>query len=123
VNLVPTQYWIDDASSKYQPNMCHPDNWAENQKVSYYCSKFEWNSNCEPFNAQNIARFEKGIKTCIQKVRRAGALGRHALQPGPFPASPAAAAKQPPAPAPPAPRPLPCTTPNPFRRTTCSTRC
>ncbi|GBF92700.1 hypothetical protein Rsub_05069 [Raphidocelis subcapitata] len=68
VNLVPTQYWIDDASAKYQPNVCHPDNWAENQKVSYYCSRFEWNSNCEPFNAQNIARFEKGIKGCIQKA-------------------------------------------------------
>jgi hypothetical protein len=30
---VPTQYWIDERAKKYQPGVCHPDNWAENQKV------------------------------------------------------------------------------------------
>jgi len=68
VNIVPTQYWIDERSRKYQQGVCHPDNWAENQRVDYYCSKQEWNSNCEPFSDYSIQRFEKGIKACIQKV-------------------------------------------------------
>ena len=33
VNIVPTQYWVDERSRKYQSGVCHPDNWAENQKA------------------------------------------------------------------------------------------
>lgn len=68
VNIVPTQYWYDDASAKFSPNTCNPDNWAENQKVDYYCNKWEWDSPCEPFNWDKIARFQKGFKDCLQKV-------------------------------------------------------
>ncbi|KAI8472826.1 MAG: hypothetical protein J3K34DRAFT_519379 [Monoraphidium minutum] len=68
VNIVPTQYWIDHSSNKYQPNTCHPENWAENQKVDYYCNKWEWDSPCEAFSWDKIARFEKGFKDCLQKA-------------------------------------------------------
>lgn len=69
VNLVPTQYWFDQSSTKYSANTCHPENWAENQKVDYFCNKWEWDSPCEAFTWDKVARFERGIKDCIQKVR------------------------------------------------------
>ena len=68
MNIVPTQYWVDERSKKYTPGMCHPDNWAENQKVDYYCNKWEWDSECVPFTQDKIDRFATGIKNCIQKV-------------------------------------------------------
>ena len=66
---MPTLYWIDERSFKYQSNTCHAENWAENQKVDYFCDKWEWDSSCEHFTWDRVQRFEKGIKACIQKVR------------------------------------------------------
>lgn len=36
--------------------------------MDYFCSKLEWNSNCDPFDQYRVERFSKGIKDCIQKV-------------------------------------------------------
>ena len=60
--------------------MCNPDNWAENQRVEYYCNKYEWDSPCEPFTPEKIAKFAKGFKDCLQKV---GGRGGWPLMPGP----------------------------------------
>ena len=70
VNIVPTHYWVDTSSSggKYAAGACHPDNWAEGQHVDYYCEKWEWDSACEPFTAERVARFAKGFKDCLQKA-------------------------------------------------------
>jgi hypothetical protein len=65
---VPTLYWYSPESAKYAPGVCHADNWAQNQKVDYYCDKWEWDSPCEPFDAMRVERFAKGIKDCIQKA-------------------------------------------------------
>jgi hypothetical protein len=40
--------------------------------VDYYCSKLEWNSNCEPFSDYSLQRFERGIQACIQKASQYG---------------------------------------------------
>jgi hypothetical protein len=68
VNLVPTLYWYSASMAKFKPDTCYPDNWALNTTVDYFCSKWEWDSACEPFTAATIARFAKGIKDCIQKA-------------------------------------------------------
>ncbi|GBF95536.1 hypothetical protein Rsub_08517 [Raphidocelis subcapitata] len=68
VNLVPTHYWIDDASNKFSAGGCYPDNWAEMQSVDYFCSRWEWDKPCEPFTKDTIARFAKGFKDCLQKA-------------------------------------------------------
>ena len=66
--MVPTHYWVSAASANFTPGICYPDNWAENQKVDYFCSRYEWDSRCEPFTPKTIARFSKGFKDCLQKA-------------------------------------------------------
>lgn len=68
VNIVPTLYWYDAASQKLQAGVCNAEAWAENQKVDYFCDKWEWDSPCEAFNQDKVQRFERGIKSCIQKA-------------------------------------------------------
>jgi hypothetical protein len=50
---------------------------AENQRPDYFCSRYEWDSPCQPFTKETIARFAKGFKACLQKV--GGHLRRHGL--------------------------------------------
>ncbi|GBF96701.1 hypothetical protein Rsub_09443 [Raphidocelis subcapitata] len=68
VQLVPTHYWVDGASSKLSPGGCYPENWRMAQKVDYYCSHYEWDKPCEAFTKDSVARFAAGFKACLQKA-------------------------------------------------------
>ena len=71
VALVPTAYWISSApSNKVKPGECYPDAWAHNQTVDYFCSRYEWDKDCEPFTTSTVQRFAAGFRQCLQKVRR-----------------------------------------------------
>jgi len=66
IQLVPTHYWYDKDNEQFAPNTCHPDNWAAQNKVDYYCQRHEWNSDCVAFNPQTVKVFADGIKSCLK---------------------------------------------------------
>eukprot|EP00879_Flechtneria_rotunda_P020258 GHRR01021306.1.p1 GENE.GHRR01021306.1~~GHRR01021306.1.p1 ORF type:complete len:226 (+),score=34.23 GHRR01021306.1:610-1287(+) len=66
IQFVPTHYWYDKDNERFAPNTCHPDNWALQNKVDWYCQKFEWNSDCRPWDASALQTFSTGIKNCLK---------------------------------------------------------
>ena len=67
VNFVPTHYWMDD-SAVGSSAVCNPDNWFLPGKVDYYCTQWQWDSPCLPFNATTIRLFQTGFQSCLQEA-------------------------------------------------------
>ena len=81
MNIVPTQYWIDTFGQRqFKPweSQCNPDGWAEANKVDYFCHKWEWDSECRPFDEATIKQWTDNFADCLQEVRLcvcAGSMG------------------------------------------------
>lgn len=64
VNLVLTQYWVDDRF-KGRARTCNPDAWAEASRVDRYCYYYRWEDGCVPFNAAMVERVTTGLTGCL----------------------------------------------------------
>ena len=71
MNIVPTQYWIDTFGQRqFKPweSQCNPDGWAEANKVDYFCHKWEWDSECRPFDEATIKQWTDNFADCLQEA-------------------------------------------------------
>lgn len=75
INIVPTHYWMSAAGgTRVKPTdpaaaKCNPDNWAETQHVHHFCSIWEWDKDCQPFDGALVRRFTEGFTKCLQEAR------------------------------------------------------
>lgn len=70
IQFVPTHYWYEKVNEQYPANTCLPDNWSIQNKVDWYCTKFEWNSDCRPFDQGAIDAFKTGFTKCLKVCAR-----------------------------------------------------
>lgn len=66
IQFVPTHYWYEKENLKWQPGVCHADNWSVQNKVDWYCYKHEWNSDCTPWNDGALNTFRTGFTNCLK---------------------------------------------------------